>query len=399
MKLTLSPEHEAFRAEVRAFIEDNLPDDIRRRVETGRKLLRDDYVRWQKILYEQGWIAPHWPVELGGTGWDPIRRFIFVEELGRAPTPRIIPFGLVMVGPVIMAFGNDEQKNYYLPRILNSEDWWCQGYSEPGAGSDLASLQTKAVPDGDHYIVNGSKTWITHAQHADMMFCLVRTSQEEKRQQGISFLLIDMHSPGVTVSPIKTFDGDDGEINEILFTDVRVPKENLVGEEGKGWTYAKFLLSHERTGIGAVGRTKRWLDQVKEIARTERSDGRPLIEEPSFRAKLAATEIDLLALESMVLKVLFEEVAGAAPGPEASLLKIKGTELEQAITELAFEALGQYALPSVEEALVDGSGVEAVGPGYAPPIAPRYFSWRKASIYAGSNEIQRNIIAKAVLRF
>ncbi len=399
MKLTLSAEHEAFREEVRDFIEDKLPKDTRQRVETGKKLLRDDYVRWQKILYDKGWIAPHWPVEYGGTGWDPVRRFVFIEELGRAPTPRIVPFGLVMIGPVLMAFGNDEQKSRYLPRILASEDWWCQGYSESGAGSDLASLQTKAVRDGDDYVVNGSKTWITHAQHADMMFCLVRTSQEEKRQLGISFLLIDMNSPGVSVRPIKTFDGDEEEINEVHFADVRVPRDNLVGEEGKGWTYAKFLLSHERTGIGGVGRTKRWLDELTEIARREQSRGRPLIEEPTFRARLAAVHIDLLALESMVLKVLFEEVAGSAPGPEASILKIKGTELQQAITELAFEALGQHALPYVAEALADGSGVEGAGPDYAPPIAPRYFNWRKASIYAGSNEIQRNIIAKAVLGF
>jgi len=399
MKLTLSAEHEAFREEVRDFIEDNLPADTRRRVETGKTLLRDDYVRWQKILYDKGWIAPHWPVEYGGTGWDPIRRFVFVEELGRAPTPRIVPFGLVLIGPVLMAFGNDEQKSRYLPRILASEDWWCQGYSESGAGSDLAALQTKAVHDGDDYVVNGSKTWITHAQHADMMFCLVRTSQEEKRQLGISFLLIDMNSPGISVRPIRTFDGDEEEINEVHFADVRVPRDNLVGEEGKGWTYAKFLLSHERTGIGGLGRTKRWLEELAEIARAEQSGGRPLIEEPAFRTRLATMRIDLLALESMVLKVLFEEVAGGAPGPEASILKIKATELQQAITELAFEAVGQYALPYVAEAFADGSGVKGAGPDYAPPIARRYFNWRKASIYAGSNEIQRNIIAKTVLGF
>ena len=397
MELRLNEQDEAFRQEVRTFIADNLPAAIKRKVETARRLHKEDHVTWQKILFERGWIAPGWPVEYGGTGWTPIEKYIFEEELALGSTPPIITFGLHMVAPVIMAFGDDQQKNRFLPRILASDDWWCQGYSEPGAGSDLASLTTRAVADGGDYVVNGAKTWTTLAQFADMMFCLVRTSDEGKKQDGISFLLIDMKSPGITVRPITTVDGASDEINEVFLDDVRVPQANRIGEEGKGWTYAKYLLGHERTGIAAVGRSKKQLMKVKEIAACELSGGRPLIEDRRFAEKVAAAEIDMLALESVVLKVLSEESAGRAPGPEASLLKIKGTELQQAITELLFEAIGDYAHPYIPEALEDGWNEEPVGPDYAAPLAPHYFNWRKASIYGGSNEIQKNIIAKMVL--
>ena len=398
MDLKLTDEDREFQREVRAFIADNLPSDIKRRVETGKHLHKEDFLVWQKILHRKGWVAPSWPVEYGGTGWTPIERYIFEQELASGATPRIIPFGLNMVAPVIMAYGDEAQKSTYLPRILASEDWWCQGYSEPGAGSDLASLTTRAVLDGDDYVVNGAKTWTTYAQHADMMFCLVRTADTGKKQEGISFLLIDMNDSGVTVRPITTMDGGQ-DINDVFFDDVRVPRANLVGEEGRGWTYAKFLLGHERTNIAGVGDSKKQIDRLKEIAAHERLEGRPLLEDTGFRTKIAAVEIDLLALESVVLKILSAESAGRAPGPEASLLKIKGTEVQQAITELLFEAVGYYANPHVKEALEDGWNEEPIGPEYAAPIAPHYFNWRKASIYGGTNEIQKNIIAKMVLGF
>ena len=391
--LKLPPEDEAFRQEVRAFVAANLPDDIRRRVEEGKTLGKGDHVTWQKILYRQGWIAPHWPVEHGGSDMSPLRRFILQEELAAQPTPRIIPFGLHMVAPVIIAFGSDAQKETYLPRILASDDWWCQGYSEPGSGSDLASLKTRAVRDGDHYVVNGQKTWTTWAQHADMMFCLVRTDPEAKQQEGISFLLIDMTSPGVEVRPITTIDGGQ-EINEVFLTDVRVPLENRVGEENKGWTYAKFLLAHERTNVAEVGRSRRWLRELEKLAREEN-----MLDDPVFRQKIIETEIELAALESMVLRVLADQSQGRQVGPEASLLKIKGTEIQQALTELMVEALGPYALPHTPEALDDRWNEEPLRPGHPAHVTPLYFNWRKASIYGGSNEIQKNIIAKAVFGF
>ncbi len=398
MDLRMSAEDEAFRQEVRAFVEENLSPETKRKIETGKRLAKEDFVGWQKALHRKGWIAPGWPQEHGGTGWTPTQKYIFDDELARGLTPPIIPFGLGMVAPVIMAFGSDEQQAHYLPRILASEDWWCQGYSETGAGSDLASLRTKATSDGDDYIVNGSKTWTTYAQYADMMFCLVRTDSSGRKQEGITFLLIDMNSPGIAVTPIRTFDGS-AEINEVFLEDVRVPKANRVGEEGKGWTYAKYLLGHERSGIAAVGRSKRNLEKVKAIAAKERSDGRPLIEDPAFREKVARVEVDAIALEFTVLRVLSDESAGRGPGPESSILKIKGTEIQQAITELAAEAVGYYAAPYVEEAFDPGWNEEPIGPDYAAPLAPVYFNWRKASIYGGTNEIQKSIIAKWVLGF
>jgi hypothetical protein len=365
-------------------------------MKASQRLDREDYLTWQRILNDKGWLAPSWPAEYGGTGWTAVQKHIFEEELAFAEAPRVIPFGVTMVGPVVIAFGSDAQKSRYLPRILTSEDWWCQGYSEPGSGSDLASLRTKAVRDGDHYIVNGSKTWTTMAHWADMIFCLVRTDPKAKNQEGISFLLMDMKGPGITVQPIVTIEGGH-EVNTVFFEDVRVPAENLVGEENKGWTYAKFLLGHERAGIAAVGQSKRQIEKVKDIARAEQSGGRPLIEDGRFRDKVSNVEIRLMALEYTELRSLAAESKGQAPGPEASLLKIKGTEVQQAITELAIEAVGYYANPYIPEAFQDGWNEAPVGPDYAAAAAPRYFNWRKSSIYGGSNEIQKNIIAKMVL--
>jgi alkylation response protein AidB-like acyl-CoA dehydrogenase len=396
MDLNYTPEENAFREEVRAFVRDKLPPEIARKVIEHKRLGKDDFVTWQRILYEQGWIAPHWPVEHGGCGWNPVQRHIFEEECAAAGAPPIIAFGLYMVGPVIIAFGSEWQKRHYLPRILSSEDWWCQGYSEPGSGSDLASLKTRAVRDGDFYVVNGQKTWTTLAQYADMMFCLVRTSSEGKKQEGISFLLIDMRTPGVEVRPIITLDGEH-EVNEVWFQDVKVPAANLVGEEGRGWTYAKFLLSHERTGIAGVSRSKRELAYLKHLASRETAAGRPLIENPRFRDKIARVEIDLMALEITNLRVLAADRQGRPPGPEASILKIKGTEIQQALTELMMEAVGPYALPHLPAAWGDHWLGEHVGPEYAAPLAARYFNYRKVSIYGGSNEIQRNIVSQMIL--
>ena len=396
MDLDFSPDEEVFRNEIRDFVVEKLPDDIKRKVEGGLFLGKDDYVRWQKLLYERGWIAPNWPIEFGGTGWTATQRYIFEEECAAGGAPPLSPFGLMMVAPVIIKFGNDAQKGHYLPRILSSEDWWCQGYSEPNAGSDLASLQTRAHRDGDHYVVNGAKTWTTHAQYADLIFCLVRTDASGKKQEGISFLLMDMHDPGISVRPITTIDGGQ-EINEVWFDDVRVPVENLVGEEGKGWTYAKYLLSHERSGIAQVARSKKQIKRLKGIAREQLVDGAPLLDDSHFRDKLAQVEIDLLALEFTELRILADEKAGRGPGPESSILKIRGTEIQQAISELLVEAVGYYAYPYEPEALRDGWNEAPIGPDYAAPLAPYYFNWRKASIYGGTNEIQKNIIAKMVL--
>jgi alkylation response protein AidB-like acyl-CoA dehydrogenase len=396
MDLNYSPEEQAFREEVRAFVRSRLPYDISRKVLGHKRLTKEDQVRWQKILYEQGWMAPGWPREYGGCEWNAVQQHIFDEEAAEAGAPRVLPFGVNMVGPVIIAFGSDWQKRHYLPRILSSEDWWCQGYSEPGAGSDLASLKTRAQRQGGYYIVNGQKTWTTLAQYADMIFCLVRTSSAGKKQEGISFLLIDMRTPGVSVRPIIMLDGEH-EVNEVWFEDVKVPVENLVGEEGRGWTYAKFLLSHERTGIAGVGASKRELRMLKHIASQERKHGRPLLEDPRFRDRIARVEIDLMALEITNLRVLAADREGRAPGPEASILKIKGTEIQQALTELMMEAVGQYALPHLPAAWGEHWLGEHVGPDYAAPLAARYFNHRKVSIYGGSNEIQRNIIAQHIL--
>ncbi|HEY0490208.1 MAG TPA: acyl-CoA dehydrogenase family protein [Telluria sp.] len=384
----------AFRDEVRAFLDASLPADLQQKVRKHLRLAKDDYVRWHKILAAQGWVAPGWPVEHGGTGWTPVQRHIWEEECARAGTPPVLPFGVNMVAPVIMAFGSEAQKAYYLPRILSCEDWWCQGYSEPGAGSDLASLKTTAVRDGDHYIVNGQKTWTTLAQHADMIFCLVRTDSGVRKQEGISFLLMDMHAPGVTVRPIIMLD-EDHEVNEVFFDNVRVPVQNLVGQENKGWTYAKYLLGHERTGIAAVGRSKRELASLKKLAAAQSKNGKPLIEDPLFAAKVATLEIELMALEMTVLRVLAQ--ASKAPGPEASVLKVRGTDIQQTLSELMVEAVGPLALP-FDPAYLGGDSDHAVfGEDDAAPLASHYFNFRKTSIYGGSNEIQRNIITQMIL--
>ncbi|MFO7275441.1 MAG: acyl-CoA dehydrogenase family protein [Pseudomonadota bacterium] len=396
MNLELSPADQQFRAEVRAFIERNLPHDIREKVLTGKRLAREDYLRWHRILYERGWSAPSWPKEFGGPGWTPIQQHIFDEECGLAGAPAIIPFGVRMVAPVLMRFGSREQQEYFLPRILSGEHWWCQGYSEPGAGSDLASLKTRAERRGDVYVVNGQKTWNTLGQHADWIFCLVRTSTEGRPQEGISFLLIDMKSPGITVRPIELIDGEH-EVNEIFFDNVEVPVANLVGEENRGWTYAKYLLAHERVNIARLGEAKRELRQLKRLAASRPSGGRPLIEDPRFRSAIAELEIDLLALEYTVLRVLSHESPDRDPGPVSSVLKIRGAELQQQLAELKMLALGPYALPHIPEALDFGWQGEPEGAGEWAPITGRYFNMRKTTIYGGSNEIQRNIIAQRIL--
>ncbi|WP_413671281.1 acyl-CoA dehydrogenase family protein [Massilia cellulosiltytica] len=394
MDLTYTGDDLAFRDQVRAFLEAELPADLRHKVADHLRLHKDDYVRWHRILARQGWAAPGWPREYGGPGWTPVQRHIFEEECARAGTPPVLPFGVNMVAPVIMAFGSEEQKAYYLPRILACEDWWCQGYSEPGAGSDLASLKTTAVRDGDHYIVNGQKTWTTLAQHADMIFCLVRTDPAVRKQEGISFLLIDMHAPGVTVRPIIMLD-EDHEVNEVFFDNVRVPVANLVGQENRGWTYAKYLLGHERTGIAAVGRSKRELARLKALARREQKNGAPLLRDPLFAAKVADLEIELMALEMTVLRVLAQ--ADKAPGPEASVLKVRGTEIQQRLSELMVEAAGPLALPFDPAYLEGEQAHSAIDDDFAAPLLPHYFNFRKTSIYGGSNEIQRNIISQMIL--
>jgi alkylation response protein AidB-like acyl-CoA dehydrogenase len=394
MDLSYTGDDLVFRDQVRAFLEAELPADLRHKVVNHLRLHKDDYVRWHRILARQGWAAPGWPREYGGPGWTPVQRHIFDEECARAGTPPILPFGVNMVAPVIMAFGSQAQKDYYLPRILSCEDWWCQGYSEPGAGSDLASVKTTAVRDGDHYVVNGQKTWTTLAQHADMIFCLVRTNPTVRKQEGISFLLVDMHAPGVTVRPIIMLD-EDHEVNEVFFDNVRVPVANVVGQENRGWTYAKYLLGHERTGIAAVGRSKRELARLKALARREQKDGAPLLRDPLFAAKVADLEIELMALEMTVLRVLAD--AHRAPGPEASVLKVRGTEIQQRLSELMVEAAGPLALPFDPAYLEGETGHSVIDDDFAAPLLPHYFNYRKTSIYGGSNEIQRNIISQMIL--
>ncbi len=395
MDMEFSPEDLAFQQEVRDFIAENYPAELRGKQDEGDELTKEDFLSWHRILYKKGWVAPAWPVEYGGTGWTPTQRFIFSEETARADCIRLMPFGLSMVGPVIYTFGTPEQKARFLPRILSGEDWWCQGYSEPGAGSDLASLRTTAVRDGDDYIVNGQKTWTTMAQHADWGFFLVRTDKDAKQQEGISFLLIDMKSPGITVRPIITLGGEH-EVNEVFLEDVRVPVSQRVYEENKGWTCAKFLLAHERTGIAGVASSKRGVERVKQIARTELDGDKPLLAYPFYRRKIAELEIDLTALEFTELRGLAGPNAGKGPGPESSLLKIKGSEIQQRLTELTLEAVGHYGAPYFR-GFGEGDNEHPIGPDYAHRAAPTYFNMRKTTIYGGSNEIQRNIIAKMVL--
>ncbi|MEB0133740.1 acyl-CoA dehydrogenase family protein [Actimicrobium sp. CCC2.4] len=396
MDLTYTTDDEAFRLMVRSYLEQHLPADLQQKVLNHKRLSKDDLVRWHKIVAQQGWVGTGWPVEYGGTGWSPVQRHIWEEECAHAGTPPILPFGVNMVAPVIMAFGNAAQKAHYLPRILSCEDWWCQGYSEPGSGSDLASLKTRAEREGDNYIVNGQKTWTTLGQHADMIFCLVRTDSGGRKQEGISFLLIDMKSPGITVRPIIMLD-EDHEVNEVFFDNVSVPVQNLIGEENKGWTYAKYLLGHERTNIAAVGRAKREMEFLKRIALDQQKNGAPLLDDAVFAAKVASLEIELMALEVTVLRVISLDNAKRGPGPEASMLKIKGTEVQQALTELMLEAVGPYGLPFDPDFLHGSSEHSLAEDDDAAPLASYYFNYRKTSIYGGSNEIQKNIITQMIL--
>lgn len=397
MNIDFSPEEKAFEAEVQQFLADKLPKEISEKILAGTPTSKDDHVRWQKILAEQGWAAVNWPVEHGGTGWTPTQKYIWANECAKAGAPDVVPFGMKMVAPVIYTYGNEEQKQRFLPDILNSNVWWCQGYSEPNAGSDLASLKTTAVRDGDHYVINGTKTWTTLGHYADWIFCLVRTGDANtKNQEAISFVLVDMDDPGITVSPIITLDGH-REVNEIHFDNVRVPVENRIGEEGKGWTYAKVLLTHERTGIARVAHSKVRLEKLKRLAAEASTGLGSLAEDSRFQAKLLDAEIELQALEFTELRTLAAVSTGKAPGPESSILKIKGTEVAQAIDELYMDVAGYYSLPFVKEQFMPEYEGEHVGPGTAANTAPKYFNNRKASIYGGSNEIQKNIICKAVL--
>ncbi|MBP7565829.1 MAG: acyl-CoA dehydrogenase family protein [Burkholderiaceae bacterium] len=395
MDLAFTPEEQKFRDDIRTWVRANLPQDIAHKVHNAFRLSRDDMQRWAKILGTKGWLGYGWPKEFGGPGWTAVQKHLFEEECALAGAPRIVPFGPVMVAPVIMAFGTPEQHRRFLPGIASGEVWWSQGYSEPGSGSDLASLKTRAerVADsrGDRYIVNGQKTWTTLGQYGDWIFCLVRTSTEGKPQTGISFLLIDMKSPGVTVRPIIMLDGEH-EVNEVFFDNVEVPAENLIGEENKGWTYAKHLLSHERTNIADVNRAKRELERLKRIAKSEGA-----WDDVRFRDEIAKLEVDVVALEMLVLRVLSAEKSGKNSLDIAGLLKIRGSEIQQRYTELLMLAAGPYSLPFIPEAMEAGWQGDQVGAAYCAPLASTYFNYRKTTIYGGSNEVQRNIVAQTVL--
>ena len=401
MDLAFTPEELAFRDEIRSWVNQNLPADISTKVLQAQRLTRDDMQRWAKILGKQGWLGYGWPKQFGGPGWTAVQKHLFEEECAMAGAPRIVPFGPVMVAPVIMAYGTPEQQKRFLPGIGSGEVWWSQGYSEPGSGSDLASVRTRAERQGDKYIVNGQKTWTTLGQYGEWMFNLVRTSTEGKPQTGISFLLIDMKSPGVSVRPIKLLDGEP-EVNDVFFDNVEVPVENLIGEENKGWTYAKHLLSHERTNIADVNRAKRELERLKRIAKAEGLWG-----DQRFRDQIALLEVDIVALEMLVLRVLSAEKSGKNSLDIAGLLKIKGSEIQQRYTELMMLAAGPYSLPYIWEAMEAGwqgdqAAVAALkgfpgGEVANATLAPNYFNMRKTTIYGGSNEVQRNIVAQTVL--
>ena len=395
MDLEFTPEEQAFRAEIRAWVADNLPHDISHKVHHALHLTKDDLQRWARILGKKGWHGWAWPKEFGGPGWTAIQRHLFEEECALAGAPRVIPFGPVMVAPVIMAFGSPEQQQRHLPGIMSGEVWWSQGYSEPGSGSDLASVKCKAeriqTANGPRFLVNGQKTWTTLGQYGDWIFCLVRTSTEGKPQTGISFLLIDMKTPGVTVRPIITMDGEH-EVNEVWFENVEVPVENLVGEENKGWTYAKYLLAHERTNIADVNRAKRELERLKRVAKAEGVDA-----DARFRDEIAKLEVDVVALEMMVLRVLGAQKSGKNSLDVAGLLKIRGSEIQQRYAELMMLAAGPASVPFVREAMEAGWQGNQVGDSFVAPLASTYFNMRKTTIYGGSNEVQRNIVAQTVL--
>jgi pimeloyl-CoA dehydrogenase large subunit len=398
MDLRFTDDELAFRDEVRAFIKESLPDSIRQTLIAERHFSKDDLVTWTRILNKKGWAVTHWPVQWGGTGWSPMKQLIFRDEIQQAPAPEPLAFGASMVGPVIYTFGSQAQKERFLPRIANLDVGWCQGFSAPGAGSDLASLKTTAKRDGDHWVINGQKTWTTLAQYADWIFVLARTDASVKKQEGISFILADMKTPGITVRPIQTIDGG-LEVNEVFFDDVRVPVENLVGQENKGWDYAKFLLGNERNGIARIGISKARIRRIRQLASLPTYGDRPMMEDARFRQKLAALEVDLKALEMTQFRVISNERKRekGKPDPASSVLKIKGSEIQQATTELLMDVVGPYALPYREERGGDRWNEPSAGPDWAAAVAPTYFNMRKVSIYGGSNEIQRGIIAKAIL--
>ena len=390
MDTRFSDEDKAFRAEVRAFLQQAWTPELAARIDDDATYPQA-IVEWQRRLYERGWVAPGWPEAHGGCEWTATQRYLYELERSAIGAPEVLPFGIKMVGPVILKFGSAEQQARFLPRILRAEDWWCQGYSEPGAGSDLAALKTRADRAGDHYVVNGSKIWTTYAQHADWMFCLVRTEAAARCQDGIGFLLIDMKSPGIRVRPIVSIDGVHS-LNEVFFDDVRVPVQNLIGEEGKGWTYAKSLLAHERTAIAGVGDSRRRLRRLRELARRETEGGRPLLDDPLWQARLADLEIELMALETMELRALWQACKGQGPGAESSLLKIKGSEVQQAIQRLMMDLAGLYG------AVLQGElGAAAVGHDFGDEARRAFLYGRASTIYGGSNEVQKNITAKAVL--
>ncbi|PHS17583.1 MAG: pimeloyl-CoA dehydrogenase large subunit [Kangiella sp.] len=405
MDLQYNQDELTFQQEVRLFLKNNLPENLSQKVKLGLELEKSDFDQWHTILNTQGWLASHWPEKYGGTNWSSIERHIFEEECCFAFAPRIIPFGISMLAPVVIAFGTEQQKQHFLPRILNGEDWWCQGFSEPGAGSDLASLKTKAVLENGEYIVNGQKTWTTLGQYANWIFCLVRTSSDGKPQTGISFLLIDLSSPGIEMKPIKLLDGS-YEVNEVFFQDVRVPVGNIIGEENKGWDYAKYLLTYERTNIAGVGASFVALKQLKVLASKIKQGNSYLIDEYSFASKLADIEIRLTAMKVMNLKVLSLVQSGKAPGVESSILKIKGTEIQQQINDLTRQAMGPYAPTSISEfnndfvleqsnLYDDDNSLFQLG----SKASSKYLNNRKLSIFGGSNEIQKTIIAKQLLNF
>ncbi|MBY0331162.1 MAG: acyl-CoA dehydrogenase family protein [Acetobacteraceae bacterium] len=397
MELRWTDEERAFRQEVRDFINRELPQDTRDRMIRGKSPTKAQLVEWQQKLNARGWAAPEWPQEYGGPGWTMAQRYIFREELMQAPAPSPLGFNINMCGPVIIAFGTEEQKRRFLPRMRNLDDWWCQGFSEPGAGSDLASLKTRAVLEGDHWVVNGQKTWTTLAQHADWIFLLVRTDPNAKKQEGISFLLCDMKTPGITVRPIITIEGGH-EVNEVFFDDVKVPAENLVGQVNRGWDCAKYLLGNERFGQARVGASRERIGRLKRIAGETMQDGRPLIQDPTFRQSVTEIEVELQALEMTVMRVIAnEKKRGNKPDPATSVLKIKGTEIQQGVSELLMKAAGPYAWIDGDPEGEEGSNQWDLAPDWAYGLAGTYFNWRKQSIYGGSNEIQRNIMAKAFL--
>ena len=397
MHVSFTTEENDFQKEVNSFFNEKYPADIKEKQNKSVPLEKEDFIRWQKTLYEQGWAAPNWPVEYGGTGWTPVQKYIFANENAKANAPAIVPFGLGMVGPVIYTYGNEAQKKKFLPGILASDVWWCQGYSEPGSGSDLASLKMKAERVGNEYVLNGTKTWTTLGHMADWIFCLVRTSSDvARRQEGISFILVDMATEGVSVKPIITIEGD-REVNEVHFENVKVPAENLIGEEGKGWTYGKVLLQHERTSIAGVARSQYRLSRLKEKIRNSDNTQPSLTGDNDFLKKIGQLEIELKALEFTELRTLAAVSVGKAPGPESSLLKIRGTEIQQKLDELFMEAAGYFSLPYVPQQYnLNSDPEEHVGFGADSVSALVYFNNRKASIYGGANEIQKNIIGATV---